>query len=332
MTTQMTLGRSGSSRLRASQGRGQMPGRSRLDAVNLGSMVPGRGLRSVGWLVLIGLCFALLMVLAFRVNALKSEVRLAENRIVSLKREKLYLETEFETRASQQQLKAWNDVEFGYIAPGSTQYLENERQLASLGKVPGPDAPRPIRVASADDAVVAAAAFPQMVSPLSGALLGKEAADSEEVATKPVDRAEAAASLGERLGKVERVSAADSKESAPASAASASKVVKAKAKPDAVVRKLAVSRKQDSGSAKAGSDARKKPVAEKAPTQKTAAQKTAERKDTKAPGKAAASPVKAAQKSPAKTSAKPDVKSAAKAKAKPAPQGGSGGTKKEARR
>ena len=337
MTTQMTLGRSGSSRLHASQGRGQMPGRSRLDAVNLGSMVPGRGLRSVGWLVLIGLCFALLMVLAFRVNALKSEVRLAENRIVSLKREKLYLETEFETRASQQQLKAWNDVEFGYIAPGSTQYLENERQLASLGKVPGPDAPRPIRVASADDAVVAAAAFPQMVSPLSGALLGKEAADAEEVATKPVDRAEAAASLGERLGKVERVSAADSDESAPANSASAgsalgSKVAKAKAKPDVVVRKLAVSRKQDSGSAKAGSDARKKPVAEKAPTQKTAAQKTAERKDTKAPGNAAASPVKAAQKSPAKTSAKPDVKSAAKAKAKPAPQGGSGGTKKEVRR
>jgi hypothetical protein len=41
---------------------------------------------------------------------------------VALKQQKMYLETEFETRANQQQLKAWNDLEFGYVAPvaGST--------------------------------------------------------------------------------------------------------------------------------------------------------------------------------------------------------------------
>lgn len=165
-------------------------------------MIPGRRLRSIGWLALIGVCFALYMVLSFRVGALKSEVRLAENRIIALKRDKLYLETEFETRASQQQLKAWNDVEFGYVAPGSGQYVENERQLAMLGKPMGPDAPAPIRVASADDAVVAAAAFPAMVSPLTGKPLGEE--DKDAADAKPVDHAAATAALGKRLGTVER--------------------------------------------------------------------------------------------------------------------------------
>lgn len=168
-------------------------------------MIPGRRLRSIGWIALIGLCCALFMVLTFRVNALKSEVRLAENRIVALKREKLYLETEFETRASQQQLKAWNDVDFGYMAPGSSQYLENERQLASLGKPLGPGAPRPIRVASTDDSVVAAAAFPAMVSPLTGKPLGAadEEGEAKPAKAKRVDHAAATAALGERLGKVE---------------------------------------------------------------------------------------------------------------------------------
>ncbi|OYX92132.1 MAG: hypothetical protein B7Y74_12840, partial [Novosphingobium sp. 35-62-5] len=86
-------------------------------------------LRSVGWVVLLGLCLALVLVLAFRVNALRSQIHQTEARIVALKQEKLYLETEFETRSNQQQLKAWNDVEFGYAAPGAGQYLEGERQL-----------------------------------------------------------------------------------------------------------------------------------------------------------------------------------------------------------
>lgn len=181
----------------------------------IGHVTPGRRLRSIGWIALLGLCAALLMALTFRVNALKSEVRLAENRIVNLKREKLYLETEFETRSSQQQLKAWNDVEFGYVAPGSSQYLENERQVAMLGRAPGPDAPRPIRVASADDSVVAAAAFPQMVSPIAGALLGNDKSEDDTKSARPVDRAAATAALGERLVKVERPRGAADDEAAP---------------------------------------------------------------------------------------------------------------------
>ena len=167
-------------------------------------------LRSAGWLVLLGLCVTLVLVLAFRVNALRSQIHHAEARIVMLKQDKMYLETEFETRSNQQQLKIWNDVEFGYAAPNASQYLEGERQLAALSMPATVDAPEPIRVASVDDSVIASAAFPAMVSPLSGkALPGDERkadADDEE-AIRPVrmDHDEAVVTLKERLGKVVEV-------------------------------------------------------------------------------------------------------------------------------
>lgn len=165
-------------------------------------------LRSVGWLVLLGLCLALVVALAFRVNALRSQIHHAEARIVALKQEKMYLETEFETRSNQQQLKAWNDVEFGYAAPNASQYIEGERQLAALSVPATPDAPAPIRVASVDDSVIASAAFPAMVSPLSGKALAsndsKVAGDAtdEDRSARTVDHAEAVETLKDRLGKV----------------------------------------------------------------------------------------------------------------------------------
>lgn len=107
-------------------------------------------MHTIGWGMSLVICLALTLALTFRVNAVKSQVRLAERQITQLKQEKLFLETEFETRASQQQLKAFNDVDFGYSAPTVGQYLESERQLAALGKPRSPDAPDPIRVASAD--------------------------------------------------------------------------------------------------------------------------------------------------------------------------------------
>ena len=126
-------------------------------------IVTANRLRSIGWVVLLALCGAVVLALSFRVNALRSQVHRAEQRIVALKQEKMYLETEFETRANQQQLKSWNDIEFGYVAPTAGQYLENERQLASLSKPADPDAPAPIRVASADDSVIGRASCRERV-------------------------------------------------------------------------------------------------------------------------------------------------------------------------
>lgn len=130
-------------------------------------------MRSIGWAFVLVVCFAGVMGLTFRVNAVKSEAHLAERRIVALKQDILFLETEFETRSNQQQLKLLNDVEFGYEAPRAEQYIEGERQLAALGKPRGPNAPAPIRVASALEPGESSP-FPAMVSPLTGRALAAE--------------------------------------------------------------------------------------------------------------------------------------------------------------
>ncbi|MEO6716381.1 MAG: hypothetical protein ABIM50_03930 [Novosphingobium sp.] len=151
--------------------------------------------RSIGWMFVLMVCLGLTLVLMVRVNAMKSQVRLAERQLVALKREKVFLETEFETRSNQQQLRALNDVEFGYSAPTAGQYLSGERQLASLGKAAAPDAPAPIRVASAmaDNS----GPFPAMVSPLSGKAMAAEP-DGKPSNRKPVDTA----SLSRRLSRI----------------------------------------------------------------------------------------------------------------------------------
>lgn len=130
--------------------------------------------RSLGWVAVLAICFAVVTVLSFKVHAVKSQVLLAERQLISLKREKLLLETEFETRASQRQLAEWNQVEFGYGAPRTGQFLDGERQLASLGEARGPNAPNPIRLARAesdDDTgnLASTATATPMRSPVSGA-------------------------------------------------------------------------------------------------------------------------------------------------------------------
>ena len=162
-----------------------------------------RRMRSIGWLALLAFCATLVMVLTLRVNALRSQVRHEENKIIALREETMYLQTEFETRASQQQLKAWNDVDFGYVAPAAGQYLENERQLAMLGKPAGPDAPAPVRLAEAGDgageaeggmmqASASGPGFPAMVSPLTGRPFGS-AVRSDAVVRNLADSATLAA-------------------------------------------------------------------------------------------------------------------------------------------
>ena len=126
-------------------------------------MVRGSRLRQIGWAICIGIVFGGFMLLTFRVNAVKSEVVRAERQIVVLEREKLALETEFETRANQQQLADWNAIEFGYAPPRADQFLETERQLASFSAPRAPGSPDPIRFAREMEA----SDYPELVSPLS---------------------------------------------------------------------------------------------------------------------------------------------------------------------
>lgn len=157
--------------------------------------------RSIGWAVILMVCLAMTVALTMRVNAVKSQVALAERKIVALRLDKQMLETEFETRANQQQLKALNDVEFGYQAPTPGQYLEGERQLASLAKARSPGAPTPIRVAAAATAEVPS--FVAMVSPLTGKALAAEAKGAESRASKPAG----AARLADRLSQLDHAKA-----------------------------------------------------------------------------------------------------------------------------
>jgi hypothetical protein len=135
--------------------------------------------RSLGWAAVLAICVAAVVVLSFKVHAVRSEVLLAERQLIALQRETLLLETEFQTRANQRQLAEWNQVEFGYQAPRAGQFLDGERQLASLGEVRGPDAPSPIRLASADGDDAAVADAP-MRSPVSGAEVTLASAASEK--------------------------------------------------------------------------------------------------------------------------------------------------------
>lgn len=143
----------------------------------------GSRLRHVGWAAALGCALAGFLALTFHVNAIKSEVRLAERKIIALQREKLMLETEFQTRASQYQLSNWNRLEFGYAAPRADQYLESERQLAALGSPRGSNAPEPVKFARAET-VADEGMFADWVSPLTGRTLSDEArqAAGEEAA------------------------------------------------------------------------------------------------------------------------------------------------------
>lgn len=158
----------------------------------------GSRLRQASWAAVLSGALGLFLALTFHVNAIKSEVRLAERRIVSLEREKLLLETEFESRSSQRQLAEWNAVEFGYVAPRADQFLDDERQLASLGTPLRPDAPQPVRIARAAPPIEDEGSLAEWVSPLTGQPL---AADAREAVTGTARRAAArgVATLAERL-------------------------------------------------------------------------------------------------------------------------------------
>ena len=135
-------------------------------------------LRRMGWIAVLALCTVCYLGLHLKVHAVRSEVVRSERQIIALEDEKMLLETEFETRASQEQLASWNRVEFGYAAPTAGQFVENERQLAKFGTPRAAGAPEPIRVASlatGEDAPP----FPKFVSPLTGKPVDEKLLDPE---------------------------------------------------------------------------------------------------------------------------------------------------------
>ncbi len=104
-------------------------------------------LKNLGWVALVFVVLISLYPLSLSVGALRSNLESTEREIVEVKEELRYLETEFATRASLQQLEQWNQLEYGYEAPTAGQFLDGERALANLGQ--GRDAiKKPVRVAA----------------------------------------------------------------------------------------------------------------------------------------------------------------------------------------
>lgn len=99
-------------------------------------LMAARKLQGIG-LVLLVLIFAMMLYpVSLKVAATRSELARINQQIDRTASNIRYLESELAVRASMRQLEQWNADTFGYSAPSASQYLENERQLASLGRVP----------------------------------------------------------------------------------------------------------------------------------------------------------------------------------------------------
>ncbi|KTE05184.1 hypothetical protein [Sphingopyxis sp. H115] len=99
-------------------------------------LMAARKLQGIG-LVLLVLIFAMMLYpVSLKVAATRSELTRIERDIVRTRDNIRYLESELAVRASMRQLEQWNADTFGYSAPDAGQYLANERQLASLDRLP----------------------------------------------------------------------------------------------------------------------------------------------------------------------------------------------------
>jgi hypothetical protein len=99
-------------------------------------LMAARKLRGIG-LVLLVLLFAMMLYpVSLKVAATRSELSRIEKQIERTRDNIRYLESELAVRASMRQLEQWNAETFGYSAPNADQYLENERKLASLDRLP----------------------------------------------------------------------------------------------------------------------------------------------------------------------------------------------------
>ena len=138
-------------------------------------LMAARKLQGIG-LVLLVLIFAMMLYpVSLKVAATRSELTRIERDIIRARDNIRYLESELAVRASMRQLEQWNADAFGYSAPDAGQYLESERQLASLDRLP--------RARGANEV---APVLMAMVSPVAVPAAPKESpVASKPAATKP---------------------------------------------------------------------------------------------------------------------------------------------------
>ena len=189
-------------------------------------LMAARKLQGIG-LVLLVLLFAMaLYPVSLKVAATRSELARINHQIANARDNIRYLESELAVRASMRQLEQWNAESFGYSAPSASQYLENERDLASIDRLP--------RARGANDvapvlmAMVSPVALPPKVAPVESAAPAKPTAikvaaaavrSDSEPAMKPARRREQIRMIEDQLlaestlADLKRAAAAEAEES-----------------------------------------------------------------------------------------------------------------------
>ena len=144
-------------------------------------LMAARKLQGIGLVLLVLICAMMLYPVSLKVAATRSELTRIEKEIERSRDNIRYLESELAVRASMRQLEQWNADTCGYSAPGAGQYLESERQLASLDRLP--------RARGANEV---APVLMAMVSPVAVPAAPKESpVAAKPAATKPVVLAQA---------------------------------------------------------------------------------------------------------------------------------------------
>ncbi|MEO0440244.1 MAG: hypothetical protein AAF067_05145 [Pseudomonadota bacterium] len=171
-------------------------------------------LEGIGWLMLVCLVAILLYPLSLSVASLRSDLARTDQKIVSVKREIRYLETEFSARANLRQLEEWNKLEYGYVAPEAAQYLQGERALASLGG--GMQTREPVRIAVANtmDEVEPAGIIGSVFATASAKTPSVEVEEASAVAASEPSEAAGSpqpAELTPRNNRTERVASIEKK-------------------------------------------------------------------------------------------------------------------------
>lgn len=103
-------------------------------------MIAMKRLKGLGWIALGFLAAIACYLVSLQVAIERNKLGDVNAQILAAKRDIRQLETEFTTRASYRQLERWNGEVLALSAPGSAQFINDERQLASMDFDLRPDA------------------------------------------------------------------------------------------------------------------------------------------------------------------------------------------------
>lgn len=141
-------------------------------------MIAIKRLWSIMWILIIAAGALTAYLVSLRVATERNAVKAMERQIYSTKANIRYLEVEFSARANIRQLAEWNARDIKYSVPGAGQYLNSERQLASLDSIEPtgqPNAAPPVMAAMAE-AEPSSESAPAMIVPVKAEAPAKPAA------------------------------------------------------------------------------------------------------------------------------------------------------------